>query len=127
VIPPNAQQVDHDDVDRAPLEEMAEGHDAVVVLAGRDRRAQRVGDASQAGEVVVRGRVLQPEQLIRLHAATNVDGVHAPQLVDVAHQVDVGPDGVAHDAHALDRRLDGRLAAALHLHLPKAHVHQPGG
>ena len=35
----------------------------------------------------------------------DLDGlVHAPELVDVAHEVDVGADGLAHDAHALDRR-----------------------
>ena len=39
------------------------------------------------------GGVLQPEQVVRLDALADLDGVvHAPELVDVAHQVDVGAD-----------------------------------
>ena len=124
----HAQEIDHHDVDGAVLQQVAEGHDAVVVLAGGDRRGERVGDAGQAGIVVVGGRVLQPEEVIRLDAAPDLDGlVHAPELVDVAHQVDVRPDGLAHDAHALDRRGHRRLAPALHLHLAEAHARAGAG
>src|SRR5213594_3663942 len=64
--------------------------------------------------------------MVGLDPAPDLDRViHAPELVDVAHQVDVGADGVAHDADALDRRRDRRLASALHLHLLEAHVPQP--
>jgi len=71
----------------------------------------------------VGGGVLQPEEMVGLDAAPHFDRlVHAPELVDVAHQVDVRADRLAHDPHALDRGGDGRLAPALHLHLPKAHV-----
>ena len=51
--------------------------------------------------------------------------VHAPELVDVAHQVDVGADALAHHAHALEGDVDRRLAPALHLHLAEAHVSEP--
>src|SRR5439155_23764067 len=99
---------------------------AVVVLARGDRRGQGVGDPGEAGVVVVRGRVLKPEEVIGLDAAPDLDGlVDAPELVDVAHEVDVRADRLAHDPHALDRGGDGRLAPALHLHLAKAHFYEP--
>src|SRR2546422_3052634 len=63
--------------------------------------------------------------MIGLNPAPDLDRVvHAPQLVDVAHEVDVGTDRLTHDADALDRRRDRRLAPALHLHLSEAHVPQ---
>ena len=105
---------------------MTEGHDAVVVLAGRDGRDESVGHAGEPRVVVMRRGILQPVELVVQDAVPHVDGmVHAPELVDVAHEVDVGTDGLAHDAHALDRRGQRRLAPALHLHLPEAHAHQP--
>src|SRR2546422_5582844 len=61
--------------------------------------------------------------MIGLDPAPRLDGVvHAPELVDVAHEVDVGADGLTHDAHALDGGRHRGLAPALHLHLAKAHV-----
>src|SRR5262249_5226969 len=121
-----AQEVDHHDVDRAVLEEMAEGDDAVVVLAGGDRRRQRVGDAGHAGIIVVSGRVFEPEEMIGLDAAPDLDRlIHAPELVDVAHEIDVRSDRLAHHAHALDRGGHGGLTPALHLHLAEPHVAKP--
>src|SRR5207249_6281641 len=93
-------------------------HDALPIC-------ERVGYTGEAGVVVVGDRVLQPIQMIGLDPAPDLDRVvHAPQLVDVAHEVDVGTDRLAHDADALDRRRDRRLAPALHLHLSEAHVPQ---
>src|SRR5207248_10307527 len=83
-------QIDHHDVDRARLEQVTERHDAVVVLAGRDRCGQRVGHACQSREVVVSHDIFQPVQVVGLDHAADFDGlVHAPELVDVAHQVDL--------------------------------------
>src|SRR2546421_11881657 len=56
----HAQQIDHHDVDRARFQQMAEGHDAVVVLAGGDRRGQRISHAGEPRVVVVGNGVLQP-------------------------------------------------------------------
>src|SRR3989475_13054414 len=65
--------------------------------------------------------------MIGLDPAPRLDGVvHAPELVDVAHEVDVGADGLTHDAHALDGGRHRGLAPALHLHLAKAHVAEAG-
>src|SRR5256885_13725498 len=65
--------------------------------------------------------------MIGLDPAPHPDGVvHAPELVDVAHEVDVGADGLTHDAHALDGGRHRGLAPALHLHLAKAHVAEAG-
>src|SRR5204863_170275 len=58
-----AQHVDHHDIDRAVLEQMAEGRDPVDVFAGRDRCAQRVGDAAQARIIVVRRRFPEPVEI----------------------------------------------------------------
>ena len=119
----HAQQVDHHDVDRAPLEQVTERDDAVVVLAGGDRRGERVGDAGQPRIVVVRGGIFQPVEMIRLDAPADLDGlIHRPELIDVAHEVDVRADGLSHDAHALDRGRHRRLAPALHLHLAEPHA-----
>jgi len=102
------------------------GNDAVVVFAGGDGSAEGIGDAGEAREVVVRGRIFQPEEVIVRDAGPHLDGlVHAPELVDVAHEIDVGPDGLAHDGHALDGGGHRGLAPALHLHLAEAHVHEP--
>src|SRR6266852_3547410 len=65
--------------------------------------------------------------MVGLDPAPCLDGVvHAPELVDVAHEVDVGADGLTHDAHALDGGRHRGLAPALHLHLAKAHVAEAG-
>ncbi len=63
--------------------------------------------------------------MIGLHTPPDLDRlVHAPELVDVAHEIDVRSDRLAHDAHPLDRRRHGRLAPALHLHLAEPQVSQ---
>ena len=75
-----------------------------------------------AGVVVVGRGILEPVKVVWLDTAPDLDGlVHAPELIDVAHEVDVGTDGLAHDAHALDGGRDRGLAPTLHLHLPEAH------
>ena len=98
-------QIDHDDVDRARLDHVAEGHYPPDILAASDRRRQRGGDPRQAGIVVRRRHVFEPEQANPgvLDAAADVDRLlDAPALVDVAHQLNVGSDRLAHPLHALD-------------------------
>src|SRR5690606_1409707 len=88
-----AHQVDHDDVDRALLQHVAEGHRAVDVFAAGDRRGEGGGDPREAFVVVVRGHVLQPVQPHVLYPAADVDRlVHAPDLIDVAHEIGVVAD-----------------------------------
>src|SRR4029450_12730798 len=90
-----------------------------------DGRGEGVGDARESREIVVRGGIFQPEQVIGLHATADVDGlVYGPELVDIAHEVDVGTDRLPHHANALDGGRGARLAPALHLHLAEAHVAQ---
>src|SRR5215831_13703915 len=79
--------------------------------------------ATRASEIVVRDRVLQPEQAVRLNTPAYLDRVvDAPELLDVTHQIHVWANSLAHDTHAFDRVSDGGLAATLHLHLTKAHL-----
>ena len=119
----HAQQIDHRDVDRPVLEELAERGDAVDVLARGNGHRQRVGDRRQPRIVVVGRRIFQPEEVVRLDARPDVDGLlDPPELVDVAHEVDVVADGLPHHAHALDLARGQRLGAALHLHLAEAHA-----
>ena len=121
------QQIDHDDVHRARLEHVAERRDAVHVFAAGHRRGQRIGDAREPWKVIVRRHVLPPVEVDVLEPPADVDRLmHAPALIDVAHQVDVRADRLAHQARALDlaRRRGVARQRELHLHLPEALLHQ---
>ena len=105
VMPPRAHLVDHRDIDRARFDHVAERHDAPQVLAAGDRRRQRVGDPREAGVIVVRRHVLEPEQPDPgvLDPLADVDRLlRPPALVDVAHQIHVGADRLADQAGLLD-------------------------
>src|SRR6266851_2726219 len=82
-----------DKVDVDLWNQVAERDDAIVIFAGSDGRGERVRYARQAREVVVGNGVLQPEQVVRLDPFANLNGVvHPPELVDVAHQIDIRTD-----------------------------------
>ena len=123
------REIDHDDVDRVRLDHLPERRDAPDILAARDRRLERRGDARQALVVVGGRHVLEPEQADArlLDAMADVDRLLGPPaLVDVAHQLDVGPDHVADHldaAHLVGRR---RIAEQAHLglHLDEALLEQ---
>src|SRR5215510_12205548 len=90
----DAHQINHDNVDRASLQHLAEGRYTVNVFAASDRRLELGGNAGDAGIVVACCDILQPVQVIGLDALANAEGLeHVPALVDVAHEADVGPDG----------------------------------
>jgi len=77
-----AQHVDHHDVHRARLEHVAEGRDAVDVLATCDGRRERLGHAREPRVVVMGGHVLEPVKAHVLDAPPDVDClVHARALV----------------------------------------------
>ena len=124
----DADQVDHHDVDGTRLDHVAERHDAPDILAPGNRRGQRGVDPGQALVVVAGGDVLQPEQADLLGPPADIDRLlGAPALIDVAHQLDVGADGIAHHPHAADFLRRRRVAGQGHLgfHLDKPLVHQP--
>ena len=65
--------------------------------------------------------------MVFLHHAANLDGlVHVPQLVDVAHQVDVRADAFAQRADAGHLAGGGGFCAHLGFHLAEALLNQPG-
>ncbi len=69
------------------------------------------------------GHVFEPIKLNVLDSPADVDRlVHAPALVDVAHEVDFRADGLADKPGALHFALRRRIAGQreLHLHLPEA-------
>src|SRR5262249_2578409 len=104
---------------------MSERSDTIVVFARRNRRGQRVSDTGQPLKIVMHHHVLEPEEVIRLNASANLNGlVDSPELVDVAHQIDIRADALAQYAHALDLAGDRWLSTHLRLHLLKAHLHQ---
>ena len=122
---PSPQQVNHDDVDGPVLQHVAEGHDAVVVLAGGYRRVQGVGDARKAFVVLVVRWVLQPEQVVCGQLPSDGYGrVDVPALVDIQHDVDVGAHRLAHDLHAGDLLGCGVLCAHAEFHGLEALGHQ---
>src|SRR5215469_12606115 len=115
-------QVDHDDVDRARLDHVPEWHDAPNIFAAGDRRRQSGGDPRKTGIVIRRRHVFEPEEVNPgiLDSTADVDRLlDAPTLVDVAHQFDVGADGLAYSPHALDLLarcgLTGQRQLRLHL------------
>ena len=46
------REVDHDDVDRARFDHVAEGHDAPDIFAAGDRRPERRRDPREAREIL---------------------------------------------------------------------------
>ena len=103
--PAGLLEVGRGDVDRPALERLAEAVAQVAVLARRDRRAGRRGDAPQGGDVLGRDRVLEPQQAERLELVREplrVGDLVAP--VAVEGDVDLGPDGVDHRGGELDHR-----------------------
>ena len=74
-------------------------------LAADDAHVERLGDAHVAGEVVGQHRLLQPVDVVFLELAAHLDrDVGAPAHVDVDHDLDVGPDRLAHAPHIVDVR-----------------------
>src|SRR5262245_45381961 len=125
--PSNPYQVDHDDIDRSCLEHMTKRSNTIVVLSCSDRRSQGVSDTGQPLVVVVRYHILEPEQMVWLNSATNVNRlVHRPELVDIAHQVNILADALTQHTHAFDFAVNGRLGTHLRLHLPKPRLYQTG-
>ena len=105
--------------DRAVLQHVAEGPDAVDILPGGDGGGQGVGHAGQALVVVVGHHVLQPEEMVWLDAAAYLYG-----LVDVAHNVDVLAHTFPHHPHPLHLPCHGGLGPHLSLHLLEPHRDQ---
>ena len=130
--PARAHLVDHHNIDRPGFKHVAERRDAVKILAARHRRRQCRADPRQAGVIVVRRHVLQPEQPDPgiLDPLADVDRLfRPPALVDVAHQIHIGPDRLADQPRLLDlarRRGDARQTQ-LHLGLAVALFAQPLG
>src|SRR5919108_4338965 len=99
---------------------MTKRSDAVVVLSGSDGRGQGVSHTGQPLVVVVRHHILEPEQMVWLDSAANVNRlVHRPELVDIAHQVNILTDALTQHAYALDFAVYRRLGAHLRFHLLK--------
>src|SRR5207253_8559790 len=98
------------------LQHMPEWPDTIVVLSRRNRCSQRVSHTGQPLKIVMSYHVLEPEEVIRLHTSANLNGlVDGPELVDIAHQVDIRPDALAQHAYALDLAGDCRLSTQLRL------------
>jgi len=118
--PADPDQIDHHVVYRACLDHMSKRHDAVDQLAAADRRRQCRVDPGETGVIVMRGDVLEPEQSDPgiLDAAADVDRLfRAPALVDVAHQLDVRTERLAHRLGALDFLRRGGWGGERELHL----------
>src|SRR5262249_38791841 len=95
----DAQQIDHQNVHRTQFEELAELPQSGAVLAGDHGGVECAGNACQAGVVFGCRRVLQPVQAERLEASRHLDRlVDAPELIDIAHQVNLIADHLAYDA-----------------------------
>jgi hypothetical protein len=92
---------------------VAERGDAPEVFAARDRGGQRIRHTRQAGVIVGRRHIFEPEQPHPglLDAAADIDRLfRPPALVDVAHQVHIGADRLADQPRLLD--LPGRRGRA---------------
>src|ERR1043166_1147371 len=104
---------------------MAKRSDTVVVLAGGNGRGQGVSDTGEPLIVVVCHHILEPEQMVWLDSTANVNRlIDRPELVDIAHQIDILADALTQHADALDFAVYRRLGAHLRLHLLKTHLHQ---
>ena len=109
-----AHLVDHDDVYGAGLEHVAERHDGVEVLAAGDRGRERRGHSGEPGIIVMRGHVLEPIKADSgiFDSLADIDRLlDSPALVDIAHQIHIGPDRLADEPGLLDfarRRGDAR-------------------
>ena len=102
------------------------------IFAAGYRRRQSGGDPRKTGIVIRRRHVFEPEEANPgiLDPAANVDRLlDAPTLVDVAHQLDVGPDRLAHPPHALHLLARCGLTGQrqLRLHLAKAFAFERRG
>src|SRR5919204_5394801 len=99
---------------------MAKRPNTIVVFSCSDGRGQGVSHTGQPLIVVVCHHILEPEQMVWLDSAANVNRlVHRPELVDVAHQVDILTDALTQHTYTLDFALCCRLGAHLRLHLLK--------
>ena len=106
-----------DDVAKAPARE--------IVLAARHRHVERAGHLDIAVMVLRADRLLEPQDVVLLQHAAELDGVgHREAVVGVDRELDVGPDRLAHGADALgielqvtqaDLHLDGAKAVVLEL------------
>src|SRR5204862_6611600 len=93
-----------DDVGRARIEDGPERDRGRLVLAARDRRAERRAHARET--IIVLGRphrLLEPAQLVALElAARATRGPHAPRAVGVEHQLDAVAGHLARVGHRPD-------------------------
>src|SRR5688572_19282126 len=103
---------------------MTKRSDTVVVLSGSDGRGQGISNTGQPLVVIVCHHILEPEQMVWLDSAANVNRlVDCPELVDIAHQIDIVADALTQHAHTFDFAVYGRLGTHLRLHLLKTHLH----
>ena len=108
-----------DDVDRAPVDHLAElvRHQH---LAGADRDRALVADALLRVEVEDRHRILEPFQVERLQRPRQADrGLDVEAEVAVERDLGVGAGDLADDRQALDRQADLVVA---HLAVPRVAV-----
>src|SRR5581483_676935 len=96
----DAARVDLDDVQGAGLQHLLEQDPVVPVLATRDAdRRDGAADRGVAEDVVGRGRLFHPVRVELPERPDPLDGlVHAPDLVGVDRDPDVGADRLPHEA-----------------------------
>ena len=112
----HALQIGHEHVGRARLEMALHARAPVIRLAGGDPHVEGRRDAGAAREIVVRQRLLQPVEIVRLESPADPDGGRlVPALVRIRQQRGVATERVAQDAHTLDVFLGiGATHADLH-------------
>ena len=103
-----------DDVAKAPAREL--------VLAAGHRHVERARHLDIAVVILRADRLLEPEHVVLLQHAAELDGVgHGEAVVGVDRELDVGADGLAHRADAASVELEV-AQPDLHLDRPEAGV-----
>src|SRR5215831_5188984 len=65
--------------------------------------------------------------MVGLDSAANVNRlIDRPELVDIAHQINILADALTQHAYAFDLTIYRRLGAHLRLHLLKSHLYKTG-
>src|SRR5262245_16988470 len=97
----DAHEVRHDQISRACCQCLGQRARAVEIFAELYRRRQFACELGVAGQIVVRDRLLEPEEVLLVERVTAMQRVAETQsLIEIDHQFDVcsnsaanGPDG----------------------------------